>query len=448
MTRHRRARTLAATATAAAGLLLAACATDQAEDGASDPAAADAGDDMADMEEADADGADETDRTDGEQTASESELAVDVDSSGDPYADAKGAADHVTHGARTLAGGVVAAAGFDGDVDSTSAEIRAGLTQLLQEHVYLAGFAVDAAYDVGPDSAEFGLAADALDENSVALADTVGSVAGEEHREAFLSLWRDHIGFFVDYAIAEAEGDEDAKQQARADLEGYTGDAGAFFEDITGGELPAGAVADSLRGHIDTLTEAIDGLAAGDADAFDALKGAADHVVAGAAVLAGGIAAASDADGDPDSQASQFRAGLTAALQEHVYLAGLAVKTAYAQGPDSPAFEAAVGTLDRNSVELADGIGQVAGEEQREAFLGLWRDHIDFFVDYAVATAGDDEQGRTRAVAELAGYTGDAGAFFEDVTGGELPADAVAESLRGHISTLAGAIDSLDAAIN
>jgi hypothetical protein len=435
--RHLRRTTRSIAAVAAAGLMLAACGTDDADD-ATDTAASEqpADDDMNGME------------ADGDADAEPTAFAVDVESSGDPYADAKAAAHHVREGATTLSGGVVAAAGFGGSVDSEATELRAGLTGLLQEHVYLAGYAVDAAYGFGPDSAEFELAADALDENSVELADTVGSAAGDENRDAFLELWRQHIGFFVDYAVAEAGGDEDGKQEALSNLEGYTGDAGAFFEEITGGELPAGAVAESLQGHIDTLTAAIDGFAAGDAGAFDSLKGAADHVVESAAVLSGGIAAAIDAEGDTDSEASQFRSGLTASLQEHVYLAGIAVKTAYAEGADSPAFEAATETLDRNSVELADGIGQVAGDDNREAFLELWRQHIGFFVDYAVATAGDDEEGQAQAIEDLDGYTDDAGAFFSDVTEGELPADAVADSLRGHISTLGGAIDSLDAAVN
>jgi hypothetical protein len=429
--RHLRGTTRSVAGLAASALLLAACATDDETPGA--------------------EGVEETttDTDDAELDEAESAaFAVDIDSSGDPYADAKAAAHHVREGAETLSGGVIAAAGFDGAVDSGATEIRAGLTGLLQEHVYLAGFAVDAAYSFGPDSDEFELAADALDENSVELADTVGAVAGDENREAFLNLWRDHIGFFVDYAVAVAEDDAEGQQRAQEELSGYTGDAGVFFEDVTAGELPADAVADSLQGHIDTLSEAIDGFAAGDTGAFDALKGAADHVVEGAATLSGGIAAAIDSDGDTDSEASQFRSGLTASLQEHVYLAGLAVKTAYAAGPDSEEFEAAAATLDRNSVELADGIGQVAGDDDREAFLELWRQHIDFFVDYAVATQEGDEEGQRQAVEDLDGYTDDAGAFFEDVTDGELPADAVADSLRGHISTLAGAIDSLDGAIN
>ncbi|MFW5964325.1 MAG: hypothetical protein ACOCQM_05620, partial [Natronomonas sp.] len=161
-----------------------------------------------------------------------------------------------------------------------------------------------------------------------------------------------------------------------------------------------------------------------------------------------GFAAALDLEGDTESEASALRTGLTAKLQEHVYLAGITVKNAYAAGLESGEFEAAAGTLDTNSVELADAIGELAGDENREAFLTLWRDHIGFFVDYAAATAGDDEQGQADAIDDLDSYTDGAGDFFEEISAGELPADAVSDDLVEHIATLGGAIDSLDAAIN
>ena len=47
----------------------------------------------------------------------------------------------------------------------------------------------------------------------------------------------------------------------------------------------------------------------------------------------------------------------------------------------------------------------------------------------------------------LDGYRPLAGAFFEEVSGGELPADAGAEGRGMHVETLAGAIDSLSAAL-
>jgi hypothetical protein len=378
----------------------------------------------------------------------EVEFAIDTVSTGDPFADTKTAAGHVEGSAEVLSGGIAAGAGLGGDPASEAAELRAVLTGLLQEHVYLAGYTVDAAYSFGPESDEYGLAAEALDTNTVELADVIGDAAGSGKREEFISLWRDHIGFFVDYALAAAEDDDEGRQAALDNLDSYTDSAGRFFEEISGGELPAGAVSDNLDVHIDTLSGAIDAFAAGEASAFDDLKAAGDHVVGSATVLSDGLAAALEMEGDTESEAAGLRAGLTAGLQEHVYLAGIAVKTAYAAGLESGEFEAATGTLDTNSVELADAIGELAGDDNREAFLSLWRDHIGFFVDYAGATAGDDRQAQAAAIDDLAGYTDSAGGFFEEISGGELPADAVAENLREHIATLGGAIDSLDAAIN
>ncbi|MBJ8068217.1 copper amine oxidase, partial [Bacillus cereus group sp. N15] len=74
-------------------------------------------------------------------------------------------------------------------------------------------------------------------------------------------------------------------------------------------------------------------------------------------------------------------------LNEHVYVAGIAVFVAYTdeEGTDSDAFAAAAEVVDDNAVELADAIGELAGDEHRDPFLELWRDHIGYFVDYAEA---------------------------------------------------------------
>jgi hypothetical protein len=383
--------------------------------------------------------------------ATPSETPGDDQAAGDPFAELKQAANHVGSdgSAKAIAGGVAQAASLEGDVESPAAQAYASLSTLLQEHVYLAGIAVDVGLSMGLDTPAFEAATAALDENSVELADLVGSVAGEEKRDAFLSLWREHIGFFVDYAKGAAGGDDQLKQQALDNLDGYKQQAGAFFEEVTGGALPADAVAQSLTGHIDTLTAAIDAAAAGDTSVFSKLKQAATHVGEGgsAKALASGIAQAAGLEGDIETPAVQAYATLSTLLEEHVYLSGIAVKTAYSAGLDSPAFEAAAGVLDENSVELADVVGSVAGEEKRDAFLSLWREHIGFFVDYAKGAAGGDDQLKQQALDNLDGYKQQAGAFFEEITGGALPADAVAQSLTGHIDTLSGAIDALAAAL-
>lgn len=373
--------------------------------------------------------------------------AVMPEGTGNPFADARMAAHHMPETGATFAGGFVTALDIEGDPTSEAAELRSELTYLLQEHVYLAGMGIATAYVAGPESDEFSLAAEQIDANSVDLAALVGELAGEEAEEEFLTNWRSHIDYFVDYALAAASEDQDGMNAAVEDLRGYTQDAGMFFEEISGGELPAEAVTASLDEHVDTLAMAVDALAAGDTEAYAHLKHAADHVVVGAAVLSTGLATATGLEGDPNDPASELRAALTANLNEHVYLAGIAVFVAYTSGIDSEQFAAAADVVDVNAVQLADAVGILAGEDQREPFLELWRDHIGYFVDYAAATATGDDAAAEAALADLDQYRYDAGEFFDEITGGALPADAVADGLGMHVRSVGGVIDSLNAAL-
>jgi hypothetical protein len=370
-------------------------------------------------------------------------------STGDPFADARTAAAHMPKTAEIMATGFATAADVDGDPASDAATLRATLTAQLQEHVYLAGMTVATAYATDLESPETELASAALDGNSQELAATIEAASDAETSEAFLELWREHIGYFVDYAAAARGGDEAGKEQAMADLEGYTQEAGAFFEELTGGELPAEAVTESLHGHVDTLTVAIDGFAAGDPAAYEDLRMAAHHVGEAAGTISGGVVTATGMEGDPMDDAATLRARLTYDLQEHVYLAGIAVFTAYTAegGTDSEAFTAAAGILDANSEALAEKIGSLAGQEQGTAFLELWREHIGFFVDYAEAQASGDAEAAEQALMDLDGYRPQAGEFFDEISGGELPAADIAEGLGMHVETLAGAIDSMAEAL-
>jgi hypothetical protein len=364
---------------------------------------------------------------------------------GAPFEDLRTAASHMPIAAAALASGIAEGAVIDGDSASPAAELRSTLTALLTEHVYLSGVAVATAYATAPNSPEFQAAAAGLDQNSVAVADAVGSVMPDQ-RDTFLDAWRAHIGDFVSYAVAAKSGDEAAKATEVADLMAYTQSQGAFFEQITAGALPAAEVAASLDEHVATLAAAVDALAAGDPSAFDLLKTAGDHMAMSADALAGGIATAMEAGGDPADDASTLRASLTSQLVSHVYLAGVAVFTAYTAGADSAEFQAAAGALDANSADIAAGVGSVA-PDQESTFLEQWRSHISDFVDYALAAAAGDEAGKQLQLDDLNAYRASAGQFFADITGGALAAADVAEALGHHAETLAGAIDSFSGAL-
>ncbi|MGQ0464932.1 MAG: hypothetical protein ACT4QG_06390 [Sporichthyaceae bacterium] len=375
--------------------------------------------------------------------------ALKARGTGNPFADARTAAAHMPMSAQVTAAGIVKAAKIKGNSDSKAADLRSGLTYLLTEHVYLAGVAVATAYHAGPDSPEFKLAAATLDENSKAVAAAVGSVAPDEEK-GFLAAWRAHVGDFVTYAVGAKTGGKDGaamKKEAVANLTAYAKSQGVFFQKISGGALKASVIEKDLNGHIASLAAAVDSFAAGKTDGYAKLSEAAHHMSGSAAVLAAGIDKAANVKGDPNDPASALRAELTRMFVDHVYRAGIAVFTAYTAGLDSAAFKAAAADLDANSVEISKAVGSVAGAKNQKVFLAQWRSHIGDFVNYAKGRATGDQKLIDTSLANLDAYRATAGAFFDKITAGALPAKTVSADLKGHIETLAGAIDSLKAAL-
>jgi len=183
----------------------------------------------------------------------------------------------------------------DAGVDSKPAALRAGLTSLLQEHVYLAGAAIATAVGAGGDLTAPAVksAVETLDANSVALSEAVGSVYGDDAGKQFLELWRKHIGFFVDYTLGGATGDKDKQATAKKALDDYRKDFGAFVDSATKGKLSAEDTAAELQVHVNTLIEAIDAVLAKDPSVFPKLRAAAGHMPMTADALAGAIVASS-----------------------------------------------------------------------------------------------------------------------------------------------------------
>ena len=172
--------------------------------------------------------------------------------------------------------------------DSGAAELRSGLTALLQEHVYLTGTAVQQGVSNGLDSKEFEAAAATLDKNTVGLSQAIGSVYGDDAGKQFQALWRDHIGFFVDYTKAKASKDEQGAQAAKRKLDGYRAEFGAFLEGANP-NLTKEAVAEELKPHVQSVFATIDAVVAGSPEAFELLRKAAGHMPGTANVLAGAI---------------------------------------------------------------------------------------------------------------------------------------------------------------
>jgi hypothetical protein len=270
-------------------------------------------------------------------------------------------------------------------------------------------------------------------------------VYGETARAEFLDgelKWRPHIGFFVDYTVGLAEKDTAAQKKAVGNLTGYVESFSNFMADAT--ELPQAALRDATDAHVMQLKGQIDSYAAADYPAaYESLREAYHHMFMTGDTLAGGIVAQKPdrfADGDVTASASDLRVTFGRLLGEHAILAMTATQKGVSGSKD---FEAIAKALDANSVELADAIGSVYGDDARATFLDgdlMWRDHIGLFVDYTVGLAEKDTAAQEEAVGNLKGYVEAFSNFLADATG--LPQADLRKSIDEHVMQLKGQIDA------
>jgi len=174
------------------------------------------------------------------------------------------------------------------DTMMTAGDLRVAVNTLLAEHVNLAASAT--GWAMMGMTRNFKSAAAGLDENSVALAGAIGLVYGDGAREAFLPLWRKHIGFFVNYTTATIKQSADGRKKAVDDLLGYAEDFGAFLNSANP-NLPQDAVAELVRHHAMTLIAVIDAQANQKwSEAYSLQSKAAAHMQNISDALAGAIA--------------------------------------------------------------------------------------------------------------------------------------------------------------
>ena len=316
-------------------------------------------------------------------------------------------------------------------------ELRANLNRLLAEHAFLASLAMQKGHDGARD---FDQVAGALEQNTVELGEAIGSVYGDEAETEFLRLWRQHIGFFVDYTTATAQDDDAGRREARQNLDGYR-QAFATFLAGANPNLQADGVAGLLQSHVNQLANALDAHAAGNHQrAYAQIREGYAHMFMTGDGLSGAIVQQfpDRFGGDPSTDAADLRMNLNRLLGEHALLAHVAMQKGLDGARD---FDQAAAALERNTVELGDAIGSVYGPEARRAFLAQWRAHIGFFVDYTTAVAGGDEEAQREALSNLDGYTEGFSRFLAGANP-NLDAATLREGLQMHVAQLREAIDA------
>lgn len=329
-------------------------------------------------------------------------------------------------------------------------DLRAALTGLLTEHVYLASEATGAA--LRGDTKGFDAYATALNgpanSNTADLVGAVTKIYGADTGKAFDGLWRSngHIPAVVAYTQAVAKNDKAGADKAVSDLLAYAKTFGATMHQVNP-NLPADAVAADVTKHITTLKAVVDAQKAGDATAtYTALREAYAHMAGTAAVLADATVKQfpDKFTGSATSSAAALQAGLTSLLREHVFLAASA--TGSALRGDNKGFMAAAAALNgptrSNTADIVAAVTSVYGDQTGKAFDGLWRSngHIPAFVAYTQAIAKGDQAGAQKAVDDILAYAKTFGATMHQVNE-NLPADAVQAAIEQHATTLKAVVD-------
>ena len=144
---------------------------------------------------------------------------------------------------------------FTGEAVNKGVDLRVGLNQLLQEHLYLASFATGAA--LGGRSDEFDAAGTALNTNGTDIGAAIGSLYGADAKDAFNAIWSAHNGFFVDYTTGVATHDQAKMDKAVSDL--TTIYLPQFVDFLAGAtDLPKDALTQLTQEHILTTKAIVD----------------------------------------------------------------------------------------------------------------------------------------------------------------------------------------------
>jgi hypothetical protein len=325
------------------------------------------------------------------------------------------------------------------NLDNAAADVRVNLDRLLAEHAFLTIEQMRSGLSGAPD---FAAAAEGVEANSTDVANAIGSIYGQPAVAPFGEIWRSHIGYLVDYAIAIGKNDSAGKQKALDGLADYRAKIHTFLSEANPG-VALGGINDALDMHTAQLIAFIDKEHAGDHEAAYGLEREAyPHMFEVGDALAKVIV-----NKFPDrytgmdvaySSAGTLRVTLDRLLGEHAFLAAETMRAGVA---GEPYFAASKLALDANSADLAGLVKAAYGQDAAARFAEMWRGHTEAYLSYIDATRSKDDAARKNALDGINAYAGQLAEFLATANP-HLDAAATAQLLRQHVQHLINQVDA------
>lgn len=310
-----------------------------------------------------------------------------------------------------------------GPMDRT--ELRLELQELLAHDTMLAIRFMRSTISGTPDfvDAANAVVVRSADEIEQTLAGTVPAADAR----AFADGWSSHNQQLFSYATALRDGDDAAREQARAQVAVSAEEQAAVIADITDGYIAVDAAATSLYMRDDLLLYQIEAYADADySQAYALTHEAYEHAGGIAATVAAG-ATGNDPHAVDISAAEQMDADLISVLGEHVELTTDSLRAAVS-GSDE--FAAATAAVDANTAALTDLMATAVGTRRARKVADLWSANIDQQLRYALAITEQDDATRRSVREGLLETAERLGAKLAKVTDGEADEIAVTEAVR------------------
>lgn len=323
------------------------------------------------------------------------------------------------------------------EVDTAAVDFRAGTDRLFSEHAYLIMTAMRKAYNGDPDAAE---ALEAVKQNGYDIQASITKLYGEEAGEKFIGNWLDHIGYFMAYAEAVANDNEEAREEAFNNLKNYTYLSGEFQENLTNGRVSEDVVVKVLTTHINQITDGYDAYVAEDYEqAYTIQSEAMEHLVN----TVSKTLAQAYTNQFPEmfnhteavTDAANLRTDFNFLLGEHFALLQQAMQNNY---DDAPEFEENLALLNANTEQLAAAITSIYGEAAGEKFYEIWSSHVNYFMEYVQAVADDNPEAKEAALTELEQYREDFSTFISAATSDRVEAEVLSQGLQVHVEQAIG----------
>ncbi len=321
--------------------------------------------------------------------------------------------------------------------NSAAAPLPLQFDQLLGQHAFVTVQLMRGMVSAEPDARQ--AAGSALQANTEALSQLVGSNYGAAEGDSFKQLWQRRIADLSLYADSVSSGDAAGKQTAQSALLNDSRNYGAWLAGASGNRVKSTDATATARQHVQGLMKQVDAYHVKDyARAYAVERQVYEQIFSSGGSLAKGSVDAKSAAAF-DAPAEKLREGFAMLLGEHMTML---IETQRATFNGAQEFQAASSQVNANTNAIAKAMETIVGPQAAAEFKAAWADHIDGLIAYTAAVAGNDDNRKSAAEKELNQVAVDLAVYFSHVVKNQAAVVPLTSAITSHDRHLMDHVDA------